>query len=118
MEIKRVSSFSVMVYMAGDYDDACSVLRDECWGKGMCVTIRRERFIYTGGEEDGIAVGFQHYPRFPSNPDTIVKRAMEVTEGLMACLCQRTALVVTPVETIWLRQTAPGERSDGAEKVS
>lgn len=102
MNVERQPSFSVTVYVAGDYQTARESLRRECFERGMCVTVTPTTFVYTAGAEDGVAVGFVNYPRFPSGADEIVARALEIAQNLMADLCQWSALVVTPVETIWL----------------
>jgi hypothetical protein len=74
--------------------------------------LRRDRVVHhgqadqgearhAGGAEDGVAVGFVNYPRFPKKPHEIESRAMDVAENLMKDLFQWTALVVTPAFTYW-----------------
>lgn len=95
-------TYAVTIYLAGDLDTAKRWLRRECYERGLCVTVRRETFIYTAGEEDGFAVGLVNYPRFPSTPDDIWTRARSIAESLIRECCQRTALVVGPEQTEWL----------------
>jgi hypothetical protein len=97
-----VSSFSVTVFVAGDMQAARQSLRRECLDEGLCVTLTPTTFIYTAGAEEGVAVGFVNYPRFPKSAEEIEARAMRVAERLMNDLCQSTALVVTPQNTTWL----------------
>lgn len=90
------------VYVAGDYADVVASLRRQCLEEGLCVTATPTTFVYTGGAEDGVAVGFINYPRFPKTPPEIVARALVVAERLMNDLCQLSASVVGPAETAWL----------------
>lgn len=103
-EIKStaIDSFSVTVYIAGDATDAVASLRRQCLEDGLCVTVTLTRFIYTGGVEDGVAVGFVNYPRFPKTPEEITTRAIAVANILIVDMCQLSALVVTPNQTVWL----------------
>ncbi len=101
---------SVAVYMAGDIDTAKRWLRREVYQRGLCVTIRPETFLYTGGEESGFSIGFVNYPRFPSSPGDTESRAIAIAEALVVECCQRTALVVGRVTT-WITTEPPGARS-------
>lgn len=103
MQTKTVvePSFTVTVFVAGDYQKARDSLRRQCFEEGLCVTVTPTTFVYTVGVEDGVAVGFVNYPRFPKSPDAILSRALAVADFLMDDLYQWSALVVTPVETIW-----------------
>lgn len=102
MTWKTEPSFNVTVYIAGDLQTARDSLRRQCIEEGLCVTLTPTSFIYTGGAEEGVAVGFVNYPRFPKTPDEIKGRAVKVATELMYAMCQLSALVVTPVETMWL----------------
>lgn len=102
MKVIESAAWSVTVYLAGDLADARRSLRQQCLEEGLCVTLTPTSFIYTAGAEEGVAVGFVNYPRFPKRPDQIVDRAVVVAKKLMADLSQHTALVVTPHRSIWL----------------
>jgi hypothetical protein len=99
---KVESSFSVTVYIAGDYHAARASLRRQCFEEGLCVTLTPTMFVYTAGAEEGVSVGFVNYPRFPKTPGEISSRARRVAEQLMLDLHQWSALVVTPEQTVWL----------------
>lgn len=103
------ASFSVTIYIAGDVPTARASLRRQCIEEGLCVTLTSTEFIYTAGMETGIAVGLVNYPRFPKTPDEIKARAVAVAERLMDDLCQYSALVVTPAETVWLNRRPTGD---------
>lgn len=109
MPILTEPSYSVTVYLAGDVQTARASLRRECVEEGLCVTLTPTEFIYTAGAESGVAVGFVNYPRFPKCPEDIKARALKVAARLMADLCQWSALVVTPTETVWLNNRPEGK---------
>ena len=49
---------------------------------GGCVTVTETLFVYKGGCEPGIAVGFINYPRFPSDAEKITKSAWSLARIL------------------------------------
>jgi hypothetical protein len=106
-----VETYTIRVYMAGDIAHAKQLLRAECYGRGLCVTIEPTTFIYTGGEEAGFVVGFVNYPRFPSKPAELMERAKDMVYELMLPLNQRSALLVAPDKTIWITVEPPGART-------
>lgn len=105
---KTLPTFRAEIFMAGNIDVARQWLRHRCYHAGLCVTVTSADFIYTGGEESGFVVGLVNYPRFPSAPQQIRDRAVEIAEGLVVHLCQRTALVVDTHETTWITIDPPG----------
>ena len=98
---KFVNTYTVRIYIAGDYDDARRICRQECYADGLCVTVERCDFVYTGGEEAGVCVGLLNYPRFPSNGVDVSVRAEALAQRLLVGLCQQSVLVVTPTLTHW-----------------
>lgn len=100
----------VTLYVAGDLQAARESLRRECFEDGLCVTVTPTTFVYTAGAEEGVAVGFVNYPRFPTTPAALKERALRVASRLMRDLCQWSALVVTPTETVWLNCRPEGAR--------
>lgn len=94
---------AIAVYVAGDIITAKAWLRQYCYDTGFCVTVTPTSFIYTGGEEEGLRVGVVNYPRFPSKPEELEAKAQAIGAGLLKALCQRTALVVGPQNTTWLK---------------
>lgn len=104
-------SYSVTVYVAGDVQSARESLRRQCLEQGLCVTVTPTTFVYTAGAEDGVSVGFVNYPRFPSSPDVIWGRAVDVALRLMTDLCQWSALVVGPDQTKWLTRRPEDQKT-------
>lgn len=101
----------VTVYMAGDIETAKRWLRRRCYDRGLCVTITPTTFIYTGGEEQGFAVGFVNYPRFPvESAAELCGVAREIAGRLVDECSQKTALLVGPNVTEWIQRKPPGAR--------
>ena len=88
--------------MAGDLATAHRVCRDFCYQEGACFTVTPSKFIYTGGEEDGFAVGLVNYPRFPSEASDLQAKAERLAGKLLPACNQRTCLLVGTSETKWL----------------
>src|SRR3972149_477941 len=105
-----VATFTVTIHMAGDIATAKAFLRNDCYQRGLCVTVAPETFIYSGGEEEGFSIGFVNYPRFPASPEVIRARALEIAEKLIVSCCQKTALIVDPEQTTRLQIDPPGAR--------
>lgn len=68
---------------------------------GACVTVEPVDYVYTGGAESGVRIGFINYPRFPSPADKLRERAEALAMLLMDRLCQHSCSVVGPDETVW-----------------
>ncbi|TIN83067.1 hypothetical protein [Mesorhizobium sp.] len=89
------------ILIAGDIGQARQVCREWCMEAGACVTVEPVDYIYTGGEEAGIRVGFINYPRFPADDGSIGRRAADLARILMVRLCQQSYSIVGPNETVW-----------------
>lgn len=96
----EASTFWAEIAIAGDYDDARRCCREFC-EVGLCVTVTRTSYTYTGGEQSGVLVRLINYPRFPKTPDEIEKTARELAEYLRSSLCQDSYTVITPEKTTW-----------------
>lgn len=94
-------SLRVDIFIAGDIEQAKQVCREWCMDVGACVTVEPVSYIYTGGEEAGVRVGFINYPRFPSDEASLMERARVLGMYLMLKLCQRSFSIVGPSETQW-----------------
>lgn len=101
MQITEAPTYWAHIYMAGDLADAERVCREHCMEIGLCVTVTPCQYIYTGGQEAGVVVGFINYPRFPLPPEQITERAEALGMRLMFALCQQSFSVETPSGTKW-----------------
>ena len=102
----RAPSRSVSVYVAGSRSRVRDALREHCVAVGLCVAVVDCDYIYTGGAESGVVVRLQNYPRFSASESELMALGVGVGRLLVAALCQSSALVVGPAETVWLSRRA------------
>ena len=69
---------------------------------GLCVTLTQTRFIYSNGNENGVAVGLINYPRFPSTQAKIQEQAIELASRLQMAFDQYRVSIVFPDQTVML----------------
>jgi hypothetical protein len=101
MRTETAPTYTAAIFIAGDLATAKLVCREYCMRVGLCVTVEPTTYIYTGGEEAGVRVGLINYPRFPSEPEELRRKALDLANVLVARLCQHSFCVVFPDETIW-----------------
>jgi hypothetical protein len=94
-------SYPVTIFIAGDIATAKQTCRQWCMDRGDCVTVEPVDYIYTGGTETGVRVGWINYPKFPRSPDEILDRAKTLAEFLRVDLCQHSYSIQTPEKTYW-----------------
>ena len=102
MKTETAPSYPVSVFIAGDAASALQACREHCMKAGLCVTVTATEYVYTGGCEAGVIVGLINYPRFPATPDEMDAKALAVAEMLIERLCQHSATVQSPRNTVWL----------------
>lgn len=93
-------SFTVRIWIGGDYDDAVRAVREFC-EEGACFAVQRAAYPYTGGMEDGVCVTRINYPRFPKGPADILEQCFRLAHHLRERLFQDSFSVETPEETHW-----------------
>lgn len=101
MNILTEKAYSVKIYLAGDYADAVRACRKYVMC-GLCVTVERADYVYTGGMESGVIVGLVNYPRFPSDPLSIMEKAESLAVYLMSELSQTSVMVCDGIDTKWI----------------
>jgi hypothetical protein len=101
MKHEKATSLDYTIYIAGDLEQAKQTCREWCMRVGGCVTVEPVAYIYTGGEETGVRVGFINYPRFPATEDILRSRACDLASLLMENLHQHSYSIVGPRETEW-----------------
>lgn len=89
------------IFIAGDYAQAKQVCREFCIAESACVTVEPVDYVYTGGEESGVRVGFINYPRFPTDATSLYQKACRLAELLMVRLCQHSYTIVEPEFSAW-----------------
>jgi len=95
-------AYSVCVFIAGDRSKARDIAQAYVNEVGLCVTVTPTEYVYTGGLEQGAAVGLVNYPRFPSDPTTIWSHAEALAHRLISGLGQETALIQSSDLARWL----------------
>lgn len=95
-------SYPIQIWIAGDHAKALELCRAYCDETGFCVTVTPTAYVYTGGQEAGVAVGLINYGRFPSEPRAIFERARELTLRLIEGLEQESASIQAPDRTLWI----------------
>jgi hypothetical protein len=108
VEVKRLPAFSCCIEMAGDIATAKMIINKKFYTTGACVTVEPLTFIYTGGTEEGMRIKLINYPRFPVTDKAIQAVAIALVKLLMRELNQKTAVVLTTTENIWLHAKPPG----------
>lgn len=101
MKLVTAPTIRIDIFIAGDLAQAKQVCREWCMSVGACVTVEPVDYIYTGGEEAGVRIGFINYPRFPSDETALLERARELANILMLRLCQHSYSIVAPSVTEW-----------------
>lgn len=101
MKLRQVDSYSVRIWMAGEYEKAVEVCRQHCDENPWCVSVTPTKYTYTGGEDDGFVVGLINYPRFPCSPARILTEAEAIADRLREALRQESYTIETPEWTTW-----------------
>lgn len=87
------AGYTVIINLAGNYDDAVRICKSYCNKVGLCVTIERCNYIYTGGCEDGVKVTLINYPKFPSEGQKIYDTGIKLAHKLRKGLYQDSVLI-------------------------
>jgi hypothetical protein len=96
-----VESYRVSIFMVGSFWQAEAICLDYCNEVGLCVTVTKTNYSYTGGRAAGVIVGLINYPRFPSTPEAIWARAEELAARLRERLRQQSYTIQAPDKTVW-----------------
>jgi len=103
MEQHAVKTYTASIYLGFEnaHDNtthtdtmAFDICREFCDKVRLCVTITPTKFIYVGGWEPGCIIGLINYPRFPSEPNLILRskqqKARAFSHGMNASSYQQT----------------------------
>lgn len=100
MKYNSVKSYTVRIWIAGNYDDAIRALREFC-EEGFCVSVIPTTYVYTGGVEEGICATVINYPRFPKAPWEVEAVSYKLAEFLRERLFQDSFTIECPETTEW-----------------
>ena len=99
---KNEETYWVKIYIAGSYETVKQLCSEFCYNKGLCVTVTKTCFVYTGGEEFGTEIGLINYPRFPQQSHKIDAIAEELAIFIMDKMYQMSVLILSPEITKWI----------------
>lgn len=118
--LKKVNTYQIQIFCGlregytsklRAFEEAKSIVQAHVDGVGLCVSITETQFIYTNGYEPGLVIGLINYPRFPSEKEALLSKAMELAEKLMDELKQYRVSVVTPEHTYLLENPSLSAQS-------
>lgn len=69
---------------------------------GDCVTVTHTQFIYTGGNEPGVIIGYIKYPRFVRTDIEIKNSAIELANIFLDKFKQNRITITTPDSSIMI----------------
>ncbi len=107
----EVPTYWVKLFMAGNIQQAKKHLGLLCFDIGLCVTVEPTTYVYTGGEEKGIVVGFINYPRFPRKPEELWDIAKGIGNNLRVELNQWSFSLMDANRTWWISYRPEKESS-------
>src|ERR1700675_2138708 len=65
------------------FEDAEKFIQDWVDKISYCVSVTQTKYLYKGGNEPGLIVGFITYPRFPDPPERIRELSLELANDMM-----------------------------------
>jgi ferredoxin len=100
-DVKKVGSYPVNIFIAGDVNYAKNICQKYCIEVGLCVTVTPTDYIYSGGRESGMVIGLINYPRFPAEKEDIFRKAEGLGLLLVEKLGQWSFTIESPTETVF-----------------
>ena len=97
----EVLTYTAEIYIAGDYAAAKYICQRHCMDVGLCVTVEPVEYVSTGGCEAGVRVGLINYPRFPTDPEAIFAKALNLARLLRVELAQHSFSIVATDRTVF-----------------
>lgn len=101
MRAVHADAYWITIYVAGDEAHARRVCREFCDERGWCVTVTPTTYVYTDGEESGVAIGIVNYPRFPTTQEGLWAKAGELADLLRFEMAQTSVLLQAPDRCEW-----------------
>lgn len=100
-ESKSVDSYWVDLYIASSYEVAELECRKACFPSGLCVSIQKIKYIFGGGTEGGVKIGFIQYAPFPEDIDSIKSKAESLGMAIAEASYQFSFTLITPSDSIF-----------------
>lgn len=90
------------LYVACDRTIAEIECRKACFPKGLCVTLESVDYIFAGGTEKGVRIGFIQYPPFPEKSTFILmEKAVQLGKSIIYTNYQWSFTVVSKDVTVF-----------------
>lgn len=100
------NTFTASIYISITKQEAISLLSEYFGKMGMCATVTEIDFVFTGGRESGVCIGFINYPKYVNSPEEITQKVIEMANKMLTQVHQRSCSVVCSDRTYYL--TNPG----------
>jgi len=94
-----IKSWWAIIYVSGDISITLNKLRELCFPKGLCVSLRKNEYVYAGGVESGVEIGLIQYPPFPEDERSLFKKAEHVGKSIAEVNSQWSFTILTPTQT-------------------
>lgn len=91
----------VKIFVSGPIQLIKQACTEYCSDVGLCVTVTPTDYVYSHGEESGAIIGLINYPKFPSTPDEINKKAHELAITILNKTHHGSYTIQAPYKTIW-----------------
>lgn len=95
------NTYVLTIFIAGNYKLAVKTCQTYCDKVGLCVSLEKTRYIYTGGEEIGVSVRLINYPRFPTTEEDLWFKAEVLGHELIKELKQESFSILGLDKTKW-----------------
>lgn len=93
MKTMKCKTHVIKIHIAGDMMLARHVLQEYVMC-GACVSMAKEEYVYTMGNESGMVITLINYPRFPKDGPEMLDQALALAELLIVKLFQGSCTVV------------------------
>ena len=98
---EQAPTWTAQIYVAGNKARIEDICRKYCMDMGLCVTIEKLEFIYTGGAEGGVRIGLINYPRFSKPVADLEIRAESLGKLIAVDQSQISFSIVFPNRTAY-----------------
>ena len=101
MEKKVCKTYFAVIYIAGEEHRIKDICAKYCQ-VGLCVSIQKTDYIYTGGQQSGFSITLINYPRFACSNDEIYTKAEELAKILIVDAYQESCTILCNDKTVFL----------------
>lgn len=101
-----INGWWATLYVGGNFQNTEMICRKFCFPKGLCVTIEKTKYVFGGGVEDGIKIGFIQYPPFPEPIENILEKMIKIGKKIAEGSFQFSFSIVTSNNNIFFSRRA------------